>query len=67
MIFWGHRVSGKTTLARLMATAFKSEFIALSAVFLRVKDIRLQWEQAQQNLPWAEAHDLVRGRNSQVQ
>ncbi|MCL1961551.1 MAG: replication-associated recombination protein A [Desulfovibrionaceae bacterium] len=50
MIFWGPPGVGKTTLARLMATAFKSEFIALSAVFSGVKDIRAAMEQAEQNL-----------------
>jgi putative ATPase len=32
MILWGPPGVGKTTLARLMADAFKSEFIAISAV-----------------------------------
>ncbi|MFV0680280.1 replication-associated recombination protein A [Ottowia sp.] len=50
MIFWGPPGVGKTTLARLMATAFQCEFIALSAVFSGVKDIRAAMEQAQQNL-----------------
>ena len=50
MIFWGPPGVGKTTLARLTATAFDSEFIALSAVFSGVKDIRAAMEQAQQNL-----------------
>jgi putative ATPase len=50
MIFWGPPGVGKTTLARLTATAFKCEFIALSAVFSGVKDIRVAMEQAQQNL-----------------
>ena len=50
MIFWGPPGVGKTTLARLTATAFKYEFIALSAVFSGVKDIRAAMEQAQQNL-----------------
>ena len=50
MIFWGPPGVGKTTLARLTATAFKCEFIALSAVFSGVKDIRSAMEQAQQNL-----------------
>jgi putative ATPase len=50
MIFWGPPGVGKTTLARLTATAFKCEFIALSAVFSGVKDIRGAMEQAQQNL-----------------
>jgi len=50
MILWGPPGVGKTTLARLTATAFKCEFIALSAVFSGVKDIRAAMEQAQQNL-----------------
>jgi len=40
MILWGPPGVGKTTLARLMASAFNSEFIALSAVLSGVKDIR---------------------------
>ena len=40
MILWGPPGSGKTTLARLMARAFDAEFVALSAVFSGVKDIR---------------------------
>ncbi len=50
MILWGPPGVGKTTLARLTATAFKCEFIALSAVFSGVKDIRSAMEQAEQNL-----------------
>ena len=40
MILWGPPGVGKTTLARLMAGAFEAEFIALSAVFAGVKDIK---------------------------
>lgn len=40
MILWGPPGVGKTTLARLMADAFDAEFMALSAVFSGVKDIR---------------------------
>lgn len=50
MILWGPPGVGKTTLARLTAQAFACEFIALSAVFSGVKDIRAAMEQAQQNL-----------------
>lgn len=50
MIFWGPPGVGKTTLARLTATAFDCAFIALSAVFSGVKDIRGAMEQAEQNL-----------------
>src|SRR5512135_727546 len=39
MILWGPPGVGKTTLARLMANAFHSEFIAISAVLEGVKDI----------------------------
>jgi len=50
MILWGPPGVGKTTLARLMADAFDAEFIALSAVFAGVKDIRAAVEQAQLTL-----------------
>src|SRR5436309_8824270 len=40
MILWGPPGSGKTTIARLMADAFDAQFIALSAVFSGVKDIK---------------------------
>jgi putative ATPase len=56
MIFWGPPGVGKTTLARLTATAFACEFIALSAVFSGVKDIRAAMEQAQ--------HHLHRGKHT---
>ncbi|MCP0914293.1 MULTISPECIES: replication-associated recombination protein A [Legionella] len=46
MILWGPPGVGKTTLARLMATHFDCEWIALSAVFSGVKDIRAAVEAA---------------------
>lgn len=46
MILWGPPGVGKTTLARLAATLFDCEWIALSAVFSGVKDIRLAVETA---------------------
>ena len=48
MILWGPPGVGKTTLARLTAQAFECEFIALSAVFSGVKDIREAIEKAKQ-------------------
>ncbi|KQV95756.1 replication-associated recombination protein A [Rhizobacter sp. Root1221] len=50
MILWGPPGVGKTTLARLTASAFGYEFIALSAVFSGVKDIRASMEQAEHHL-----------------
>jgi putative ATPase len=46
MILWGPPGSGKTTIARLMADSFNAEFIALSAVFSGVKEIREAVQQA---------------------
>jgi putative ATPase len=50
MILWGPPGVGKTTLARLTASAFGYAFIALSAVFSGVKEIRAAMEQAEHNL-----------------
>src|SRR5256714_5759121 len=40
MIFWGPPGIGKTTLARLLADKANAKFVALSAVFSGVKDLR---------------------------
>src|SRR5688572_23693199 len=47
IILWGPPGVGKTTLARLVATAFDAQFIAISAVLGGVKDIREAVERAQ--------------------
>ncbi|MFA7240128.1 MAG: replication-associated recombination protein A [Sulfuricellaceae bacterium] len=59
MILWGPPGVGKTTLARLMAAAFDAEFIALSAVFSGVKDIREAIERAQLSLQQFGRHTLL--------
>jgi putative ATPase len=59
MILWGPPGVGKTTIARLTAHAFNSAFIALSAVFAGVKDIRASMEQAEQTLATSGRHTLL--------
>ncbi len=49
MVFWGPPGSGKTTLARMIATTTAAHFISLSAVMAGVKDIRAAVAQAQQH------------------
>ena len=59
MILWGPPGVGKTTLARLMAEAFDAEFIALSAVFSGVKDIREAINRAQLELQQSGRHTIL--------
>src|SRR5438876_3847406 len=59
MILWGPPGVGKTTLARLMAEAFDAEFIALSAVFSGVKDIREAINRAQLDLQQSGRHTIL--------
>ena len=59
MILWGPPGSGKTTIARLMAKAFDAEFVALSAVFSGVKDIREAVQAAQTELERTGRHTIL--------
>jgi len=46
LLLWGPPGSGKTTLARLLASKFNVEFVQFSAVLSGVKDVRLVIERA---------------------
>lgn len=59
MILWGPPGVGKTTLARLMASAFDAEFVPLSAVLSGVKDIRDAIAQAQHVLQQNGCHTIL--------
>ena len=59
MILWGPPGVGKTTLARLMADAFDAEFIAISAVFSGVKEIREALTRAEHMLQQHGRHTLL--------
>ena len=59
MILWGPPGVGKTTLARLMASAFDAEFVPLSAVLSGVKDIRDAIAQAEMTLQQRGRHTIL--------
>src|ERR1700759_3170153 len=48
IILWGPPGTGKTTIARLLSTAFKLHFEQLSAVFSGVADLKKTFEAARQ-------------------
>jgi putative ATPase len=59
MILWGPPGVGKTTLARLMASASDAEFMPLSAVLSGVKDIREAIAEAQRVLQQRGRHTIL--------
>jgi putative ATPase len=48
IILWGPPGTGKTTIARLLSTAFQLHFVQLSAVFSGVADLKKTFEAARQ-------------------
>ena len=48
MVFWGAPGTGKTTLARIISTSCRAQFLTLSAVLSGVKEIRAAIDKARQ-------------------
>lgn len=63
LLFWGPPGSGKTTLARILATELSAEFIQLSAVSSGKKDLQEVIEHAKQN---HEKETLVAGHKKET-
>ncbi len=59
LILWGPPGVGKTTLARLLAQQFEADFVALSAVFSGVKDIREAMDAARDRLNMTGRHTVL--------
>jgi putative ATPase len=59
LILWGPPGSGKTTLARVLASMVEEEFVPLSAVTSGVKDLRAALEGARERLKYEDRGTLV--------
>jgi len=59
MIFWGPPGSGKTTLAKVIATLTKAEFVELSAVMCGVADLRQVVKEAEAREKYHQQRTIV--------
>ena len=58
-IFWGPPGSGKTTLARIIASSTNANFIELSAVSSGLKELRASIEEAKQKLKYDRQRTII--------
>src|ERR687894_311492 len=59
VVLWGPPGTGKTTLARVLASAVEEEFVPLSAVTSGVKDLRAALDGARERLKYEDRGTLV--------
>lgn len=59
IVFWGPPGCGKTTLAKVIATLTKAEFVELSAVMSGVNDIRLAVKAAEASLKYYDKRTIL--------
>ena len=59
LVLWGPPGTGKTTLARVLASTVEEEFVSLSAVTSGVKDLRAALEGARERLRYEDRGTLV--------
>ena len=67
MILWGPPGTGKTTIARLLADAVGMRFVAISAVFSGVADLKKVFAEAREHMQDRPADPAVRGRDPPLQ
>ena len=67
MIYWGPPGTGKTTLARLLATKIEAEFIQINAISSGVKELREIISEAQDSLNMGNKTVLFSSLNRRAQ